>query len=127
MGAIKFKHRGSFNHMEHFLNKMQHRQYLNVLDRYGQMGVIALQQSTPKDSGKTAQCWTYEIEKTEDRTTIYWLNTNENKGVNIAVILQYGHGTGTGGYVEGRDYINPAMRPIFDQIAEQAWEEVRSS
>lgn len=127
MGAIKFKHRGNFNHMERFLNKMQKRQYLNVLDKYGQMGVIALQQNTPKDSGKTAESWTYEIERTEDRTNIYWVNTNENKGVVIAVILQYGHGTGTGGYVQGRDYINPAMRPIFDQIAEEAWEEVRSS
>lgn len=127
MSVIKFKHRGSFNHMERFLNKMQKQSYLNVLDRYGQMGMIALQENTPKDSGKTAQCWTYEIEKTEDRTSIYWINTNENKGVNIAIILQYGHGTGTGGYVQGRDYINPAMRPVFDQIAEQAWEEVRSS
>lgn len=127
MGMVSFKHRGNFNKMEKFLNKMARRDYLNILDKYGQMGVEALAAGTPVDTGKTAQSWTYEIERTADRTTIAWLNTNVNNGVNIAVILQYGHGTGTGGYVQGRDYINPAMRPVFDQIAEQAWREVTSA
>ena len=127
MGMVTFKHRGNFNMVKRFLNKMQGLDYLNMLDKYGQMGVQALAEATPKDSGVTAQSWTYEIERTTDRTIISWLNTNENKGVNIAVILLYGHGTGTGGYVQGRDYINPAMRPVFDEIAEKAWKEVTSS
>lgn len=127
MGIVSFKHRGNFNKMEKFLNKITNKSYLNVLDECGQMGVSALAASTPVDSGVTASSWTYEIERSSGTTTISWLNTNENKGVNIAVILQYGHGTGTGGYVQGRDYINPAMRPVFDRIAELAWREVTSS
>ena len=127
MGMISFTHRGNFNRLEKFLNSMARRSYLNDLSKYGQMGVEALASATPVDTGKTAESWTYEIERTNERTTIRWLNTNINDGVNIAVILQYGHGTGTGGYVQGRDYINPAMRPLFDSIAEQAWKEVTSA
>lgn len=127
MGVVTFRHRGNFNKLEKFLNKVADKSYLNVLDKYGQMGVQALSAATPVDSGATASSWTYEIEGGSGTTTISWLNTNENKGVNIAVILQYGHGTGTGGYVQGRDYINPAMRPVFDEIAEQAWREVTSA
>ena len=126
MGLVRFKHRGNFNRVERFLNRVSDREYLNVLDHYGQMGVEALSKATPVDTGLTASSWTYEIERTSKQTTISWLNTNTNQGVNIAVILQYGHGTGTGGYVQGRDYINPAMRPIFDKIADQAWREVNS-
>lgn len=124
MGIVSFKHRGNFNRTEKFLNAMIGRSYLNILDQYGQLGVQALADATPVRTGKTAASWTYEIERTPERTTISWLNTNENQGVNIAVILQYGHGTGTGGYVQGIDYINPAMRPIFENIAAQAWKEV---
>ena len=124
---ITFKHRGSFNKTERFLNKMRKMEYLNVLDYYGMIGVTSLAAATPRDSGKTAESWTYEIEKTPDKTTISWVNNNVNDGVVIAVILQHGHGTGTGGYVQGRDYINPAMRPIFDRIAEEAWKGVVSS
>ena len=126
MALITFKHRGNFNKVEEFLNAVTKHDYLNVLDNYGQIGVDALSKATPVDSGLTSQSWTYEIERTKDRTTISWLNTNVNQNVVIAVILQYGHGTGTGGYVQGRDYINPAMRPVFDKIAEQAWREVAS-
>lgn len=96
----------------------------NILQKYGSKGVAALASTTPIDSGQTASSWTYEIEVSGESATIYWINTNENKGVNIAVILQYGHGTGTGGYVQGRDYINPAIQPIFDQIVNEAWMEV---
>lgn len=96
----------------------------NILDKYGKQGVSALSSATPVDSGLTANSWRYEIETKGDQTTIYWSNSNINKGVNIAVILQYGHGTRNGGYVVGRDYINPAMRPIFDSIANEAWKEV---
>lgn len=124
MGMVTFKHRGNFNKTEKFMNIVKGRSYLNKLDKYGQEGVDALKAATPVDTGKTAASWTYEIERTSDRTTIYWLNTNSNNGVNIAVILQYGHGTGTGGYVRGIDYINPAMRPVFNKIAEEAWKEV---
>ena len=127
MALITFRHRGNFNKMEKFLNKISRKEYLNVLDRYGQLGVNALSEATPVDSGLTASSWTYEIEQTSNKTTISWLNTNTNQDVNIAVILQYGHGTGTGGYVQGRDYINPAMRPVFDSIADEAWREVSSS
>lgn len=124
---IRFKHRGNFNNLEKFLNKVSGSGYLNILDQYGQEGVQALASATPKDSGKTAGSWDYEIERSATVTRISWFNTNVNQDVNIAIILQYGHGTGTGGYVQGRDYINPAMRPVFDRIAEEAWKEVRSS
>jgi hypothetical protein len=127
MGLITFRHRGNFNKTEKFLNKVTKREYLNILDLCGQMGVDALAAATPKDSGRTASSWSYEIERNSNTTSISWLNTNENKGVIIAIILQYGHGTGTGGYVQGQDYINPAMKPVFDKIAEMAWKEVTSS
>lgn len=122
--GVTFKHRGSFRRSERFLNTIKGSRYLNILDRYGQMGVNALASATPKDTGKTASCWTYEIERNDKRTAISWLNTNTNQNVNIAVILQYGHSTGSGGYVQGRDYINPAIQPIFDLIAQKAWKEV---
>lgn len=124
---VRFKHRGDFSRTEKFFNKVLGAGYLNMLSKYGEMGVKALQAATPIDSGKTADSWTYEIDHDRNKTSIAWLNTNTNQNVNIAVILQYGHGTGTGGYVVGRDYINPAMRPVFDGIAEQAWKEVTSA
>lgn len=120
------KHKGNFNKIEKFLNKVSGAKYLNILDQYGQQGVDALAAATPKDTGNTASCWAYEISHDSSRTIISWYNTNVNKHVNIAIILQYGHGTGTGGYVQGRDYINPAMQPIFDRIADEAWKEVQS-
>lgn len=95
-----------------------------ILDKYGREGVAALTSATPVDSGTTAQSWYYEIKNQNGSATITFLNSHINKGVPIAIILQYGHGTGTGGWVEGRDYINPAIRPIFDRIVEEAWREV---
>lgn len=103
---------------------MQNFKVAKILEKYASMGVSALASATPVDSGLTANCWSYEIETSGEDATIYWTNTNQNKGVYIAVILQFGHGTGTGGYVAGRDYINPAIRPVFDKIAEEAWMEV---
>ena len=126
-GMVTIKHRGNFNKLERFLNAVRGARYLNMLDKYGQEGVKALAAATPVDTGKTAASWTYEIERSPTRTTISWLNTNTNQNVNIAVILQYGHGTGTGGWVQGRDYINPAIRPVFDRIANEAWREVTSA
>lgn len=121
---IRFTHRGTFNRVERFFNRLAKLNYLNILDKYGQEGVRALSASTPVDSGETANSWTYEISHSQNATTISWLNTNVHQNVNIAIILQYGHGTGTGGFVQGRDYINPAMRPVFDKLADEAWKEV---
>ena len=94
------------------------------LDKYGRMGVEALSKATPVDTGLTASSWYYEIESTDKETSITFYNSNIQNGIPIAIILQYGHGTGTGGWVEGRDYINPALRSVFDEIAEKAWKEV---
>ena len=124
---IRITSKGDFNNTFRFLNKMSKFQINKILEKYGQMGVSALASATPVDSGKTAESWGYEISIGKEGATIYWTNTNQNKGVYIAVILQYGHGTGTGGYVQGIDYINPAIRPVFDKIAEEAWMEVVNS
>ena len=121
---IKISHKGNFNNTEKFLKKISTADFMRNLEKYGEMGVQALASATPIDSGFTASSWGYEIEKSSDSYTIHWVNNNVNNGVNIAIILQYGHGTGTGGYVQGRDYINPALRPIFDEIADSAWKEV---
>ena len=122
---VKFEVSGGFTKTERFLNRMKRREYLNVLDEFGRDGVQALRNATPVDSGATAEAWDYEIKRTRNYTEIVWTNSNINDGVPIAVILQYGHGTGTGGYVQGRDYINPAIRPVFDKIAEEAWRAVK--
>lgn len=124
---ITFTQRGGFHRIEKFFRKMKNRSYMDILNKYGKDGVAALSAATPVDSGKTAASWSYTIEMTDSTAGIYWSNSNVNKYVNIAVILQYGHGTGTGGYVQGRDYINPAMQPVFDRIAEEAWKEVTSA
>ena len=124
---VKFEVSGGFTKTERFLNRMKRREYLNVLDEFGRDGVQALRNATPVDSGATAEAWDYEIKRTRNYTEIVWTNSNISDGVPIAVILQYGHGTGTGGYVQGRDYINPAIRPIFDKIAEKAWKVVTSA
>lgn len=124
---VNFEVSGGFTKTERFLNRMKRREYLNVLDEFGRDGVQALRNATPVDSGATAEAWNYEIKRTRNYTEIVWTNSNINDGVPIAVILQYGHGTGTGGYVQGRDYINPAIRPVFDKIAEKAWKVVTSA
>lgn len=124
---IRFVHKGDFRHSESFFRKAQSRSYLDALTKYGELGVEALAASTPKRSGETASSWSFEIEEKGNGYALYWSNSHINKGVNIAVILQYGHGTGTGGYVQGIDYINPAIRPIFEEIADAAWKEVTST
>lgn len=123
---IKFKQRGNFNNTERFFKRAQKMDFFKNLEKYARAGVAALASATPVDSGNTANSWGYEIVKEKGRISIYWTNSNINDGVPIAVILQYGHGTNGGGYVEGRDYINPAIQPIFDQIADAAWKEVTS-
>lgn len=117
---------GSFDGTEKYLKKAASGDIFAALDRFGAAGVVALSRATPKDSGETASSWSYEIKKGPNAYTIAWKNSHVNNGVPIAIILQYGHGTGTGGYVHGRDYINPAMRPIFDQMAAEAWKAVTS-
>ena len=121
---ITFRQKGDFSKLSRYLEKVKEAAKVGVLDKYGLAGVAALSSATPVESGLTAQSWYYEIEHTKSSAVIRFLNSNINKGVPIAIILQYGHGTGTGGWVEGRDYINPAIQPIFDNIAEDAWKEV---
>ena len=118
---------GNFNNLDRFLAKMRAGEMYRNLNRYGMEGVEALANNTPLDSGKTAGSWRYEVDISKAKATITWFNTNINSGVPIAIILQYGHGTGTGGYVSGRDYINPAMRPVFDRIANDVWKAVTTS
>ena len=121
---IKFTHKGDFSKFTRFLEKAKNVVGVGELDKYGQAGVAALSSATPVDSGKTASSWYYQIERQNGRISIDFYNSNVNNGVPIAVIIQMGHGTGTGGWVEGRDYINPAIQPIFDEIANNAWKEV---
>lgn len=124
MDSIKFKVKGSFLKTHKYFESLLKINNQADLDRYGKAGVDALRNATPKDTGKTADSWEYRIEKERGLSKIIWFNTNENQGVNIAIILQYGHGTKNGGYVRGIDYINPAMQPIFQEIADKAWNEI---
>ena len=121
---ITFTQKGDFSRVNRFFEKALNAVKLGELDKYGRLGVDALARATPRDTGKTAESWQYKITRSNGSASISWYNTNENDGVNIAVILQYGHGTKNGGYVRGRDYINPAIQPVFDQIAESAWKEI---
>ena len=124
---IKFRQKGDFSKVTKYLAKVKDVAKLNNLDKYGRDGVAALASATPVDSGLTANSWSYKIERQSGSVSISFHNTNINKGVPIAIILQYGHGTKNGGWVEGRDYINPAILPIFDKIANDAWKEVTKS
>lgn len=121
---ISFRSKGDFSKATRWMEKAREAARRGILDKYGREGVAALTSATPVDSGTTAKSWYYEIKNQNGSATITFLNSHINKGVPIAIILQYGHGTGTGGWVEGRDYINPAIRPIFDRIVEEAWREV---
>lgn len=121
---ITFRQKGDFSKTYKYFNRLKENLKLSDLDKYGKEGVAALSSATPIDTGKTASCWEYEIIHRKGSTSITFKNTNINNGVPIAIILQYGHGTRNGGYVQGRDYINPAIRPIFDRISKDAWEEI---
>lgn len=115
---------GSFDKTVAFLQKLERNDMFRNIDATVRRGVDALAAATPSETGETANSWEYEIIRRRNGLTIYWTNTHIDEGVGIALILQYGHGTGTGGYVQGRDYINPAMRPIFDQILREVWRQV---
>ena len=121
---ITFRQKGDFSKLNRYFERVREAAKIGVLDKYGREGLAALASATPRDSGKTAESWYYEINRQNGSVSINFLNSNINKGVPIAIILQYGHGTGTGGWVEGRDYINPAILPVFDRLANDAWKEV---
>ena len=121
---IRFRQKGDFSKLTRFLERAKEAVHLGNLDKYGREGVAALSSVTPVESGLTASSWYYEITNKNGIARISFLNSNIQNGVPIAIILQYGHGTGTGGWVEGIDYINPAVRPLFNKIADTAWREV---
>ena len=121
---VRFQHKGDFKKVNKFLERALNVVHLGQLDEYGKRGVEALAAATPKESGETANSWQYQIIRSDGKVSIDFYNTNVNDGVNIAIILQYGHGTKNGGYVAGRDYINPAIQPVFDEIADSAWKEI---
>lgn len=124
MATIRFTHKGDFSKTTKFLTRVTHTICRSDLERYAKKGVAALASATPVESGLTADSWTYEIISKKGSITINFINTNIQQNVPIAVIIQYGHGTGTGGWVEGRDYINPAIQPIFDEMINDIWREV---
>lgn len=116
--------KGSFKHIEAYLSRLRTDDVFSVLNKYGAMGVAALSRATPRDSGVTAESWYYTIQRAKGYYSIRWHNSNRRDEIPVAVLIQYGHGTRTGGYVQGQDYIMPAIRPIFDKIADEAWREV---
>ena len=124
---ISYTQKGDFSKTTRFLERARNGVRMGVLDKYGQEGVAALASATPVDSGETANSWYYKIENTRGSVKISFCNSNIQNGVPIAIILQYGHGTRNGGWVEGRDYINPAIQPIFDKITNEGWREVTNS
>ena len=121
---ISFRQKGNFYKLTRYLERAKNVVHLGLLDKYGREGVAALSSATPVDSGLTAKSWYYEIENKNGSIKISFYNSNIQNGVPIAIILQYGHGTRNGGWVVGRDYINPAIQPIFDRITNEAWKEV---
>lgn len=121
---ITFRQKGDFHKLTNYFERLKGKMKMGKLDEYGKLGVAALSSATPVDTGLTASSWYYEVENQNGVAKITFSNSNVQRGIHIAIILQYGHGTGTGGWVEGRDYINPVIQPIFDKIAEDAWKEV---
>ena len=120
---ISLTNKGDFRKTEKFMKNARTKKLMSILKQYGEEGVAALMVATPLDTGRTASSWRYEIKVENNCIRLVFHNDNIQNGVPIAIILQYGHGTGTGGWVEGRDYINPAIQPVFDKIAESAWKE----
>lgn len=123
---IVIRERGSFQKTERYLRAVRRRQLRDILERYAKEGMAVLAAATPVDSGVTAASWGYEISVTKSGFSVAWTNDNVVKGVPIAIILQYGHATGTGGFVQGQDYINPAIRPVIDKMTEALWREVKA-
>lgn len=124
---VSFRQKGDFSELTKFFERLKEVIHSGDLDKYGREGVAALSAATPVDSGLTAASWYYEITNRKGSVTLSFHNSNVNDGVPIAIILQYGHGTRNGGYVQGRDYINPAIQPIFEKIAKQAWNDIKNA
>ena len=125
---IKLKQKGDFKKSESFFQRVVKREYVKFFHEVGKAGVEALREATPKDTGKTAESWSYRVGETKNGLTIEWINTNRNEGASIAILIQLGHGTGTGAYVKGVDYINPALKPVFDAFAKKVeWEVTRNA
>lgn len=121
---ITYTHKGDLSKTESFLRKLMKQDLTSILHKYGKLGVQALSAATPVDTGTTAASWDYEVTVSKGSATIAWTNSNVNNGVPIALLIQYGHGTGTGGYIQGRDYIKPAIQPILDDLTKALWKEV---
>jgi hypothetical protein len=121
---IKITQKGDFKNTEGFFKRVIKRKYVDLFHQIGEAGVKALKEATPKKTGKTAESWSYTVEETKDGLSISWNNSNRNDGANVAILIQLGHGTGTGAYVKGVDYINPALKPVFDAFANKVWWEV---
>lgn len=121
---ITFKHKGSFKNTEEFMNRSLKREYKKILNEYGKMGVELLASQTPVDTGVTASSWNYGIEEEKGKVTLFWTNSNENQGAVIVLLLIYGYGLQNGSYVQGTDFVSPAMRPFFKAIADKSWKEV---
>ena len=121
---IRFRHKGDFSKTSKYFERVKEAARLGILDKYGREGVAALASATPVDTGLTANSWYYEIKRSKNSVSLTFNNRNVQNGVPIAIILHYGHGTGNGGWVQGRDYINTAVQPIFDRLANEAWREV---
>lgn len=124
MALVVMKQSGSLKNFEGFLYKNRKRRLYQLLNEYGKQGVELLRDATPVDTGKTATGWDYEIEVNSQGVSLYWVNNNVNEGVPIAILIQYGHATRSGSYVQGVDYINPALRPLFESMATKLWKEV---
>lgn len=122
---VKFEHHGNFNTTRAYLGKLKKGIHLSTLEKYGAEGVELLNQYTPKRTGLTAESWSFKAKRTKNGASLSFYNTNIQNGVPVAILIQYGHGTRNGGWVEGIDYINPALRPIFEKLADDAWKEVK--
>ena len=121
---ITFSQKGDFSKLDRYFERIKEAARVGILDKYGRAGVAALSSATPIESGLAANSWYYEIERSRGSARIIFCNSDIEDGFPVAIMIQYGHGTGTGGWVEGRDYINPAIQPVFDKIANEAWREV---
>lgn len=123
---IRFKHKGDFSKCKTYFEQSKGQVPESILRKYGEKGVQALRSATPVDTGKTASSWYYKISVDSKRAIVSFANSNVESGANVAILIQYGHGTRNGGYVQGRDYINPTIRPIFDKMADEAWKEAKA-
>lgn len=127
MTMIKLRHTGGFKRTDRFFNRILKREYVKLFEEIGQKGVDALREATPKRTGKTAESWSYAVQEDKNGLSVTWTNSNRNDGASVAILIQLGHGTGSGAYVKGVDYINPALKPIFEAFAKDVWLEVTNN